>query len=137
MLANSLNDNTNLDYIFMKDNFQHYGLSILFGILLPLVCFFMDYLYGNTITNKSVLIFLTIYSFTLIMTTKSILYVFMYAFAGLIFSLIYGSIKTAQPFYLNNSITLAYLGIIFTYLIERYQIHFVDNEEFLVFTSKK
>lgn len=121
----------------MKDNFENFGLSILFGVILPLFCFVADLIFDNDITNKSVLLFLTIYSFTLIMTTKSKLYAFMYTIAGLFFSLKYGAIKTVEPFDMMSSITLAYIGIVSTYIIERYQIHFVDNEEFLLFTSKK
>lgn len=137
LLANSLKPTTIINLIYMKDNFENFGLSILFGVILPLFCFVLDLISDNDITNKSVLVFLTIYSFTLIMTTKSKLYAFMYPIAGLLFSLKYGAIKTVEPFNLISSITLAYIGIISTYIIERYQIHFIDNEEFLLFTSKK
>lgn len=120
----------------MNDNFQNFGLSMIFGIVLPLICFFVDVFFNNPIMEKSALIFLTIYSFSLIISTKQKLYAFMYAIAGLIFALKYGSISATKVFQLCSPITLTYIGLIFTYLVERYQIHYLNNEEFFCFTTK-
>lgn len=125
----------------MKDNYQSFIASIALHQILPLMPLFIEFMYLNHVTDKSLTMTSAIYAFSIGVSSRSQATLGLCILIGILMSASYGAIKQ----YPVDSYPACYTFLSFwlilivfaIHLIERFRRHINENEDFLLIKKNK
>lgn len=129
----------------MKINQQHFILSILFFLILPLFPLLIDGIYNNGIVReRSLTLAASIFTITKGVSSKEPLVFGLNLIIGIFLVAIYGTIpkdamvefRPSLDFFTIKPQTLIIISVIIAQSCERYTIHILNNQPFFEFNKE-
>lgn len=109
--------------------------SVLIHQILPLAPLLFEYGYTKYVSQKSLMISVAMYAFSIAFSSKYRLVFSACLFTGIIASGMYGTVKTEEHATLPSISCFVLVGVFLIHFVERYQRHIGEDEEFFLFTE--
>jgi len=119
---------------------QHFIVSLLFHLCLPLLPLVVEYMFTGNLSQKSLVLTGSIYCFTIAVSSKYMFIFAAYLLIGIILSFYYGvcQIQVAEVFPIHTNLTFWAVVLVFlTHAIERWRRHCILCEPYIIFQVEK
>lgn len=116
---------------------EDYIPALLFHIFLPLSPIAIEYLYNKQILETSIVISISIYCFSLIVSTKSKFIFGTYIIVGALQGFYYGAVPKGSYFKIFSFQFWMLVLIILIQFVEKYRTHYIGSEPLLAINLKK
>jgi hypothetical protein len=122
----------------MRNNWQNFLLSVLFGGILFGAPLYAEYMHSGSISEKTFTLALSMYAISQLIVSKERLIVGLNIGAIIMLLINYSSLKEDYSIecFLDSKPLLFY-SMFFLYSVERFMLHILDKEEFWGFFKNK
>jgi hypothetical protein len=121
--------------MFKLGKWENFISSVLIHQILPLAPLLFEFGYTNFISQKSLMISVAMYAFSIAFSSKYRLVFSVCLFIGIITSGMYGTVKIEEHATLYSISCFVLVGVFIIHFVERYQRHIGEDEEFFLFTE--
>lgn len=125
----------------LNPDWNDFILCILLHFFIPFLPIFLEYFFTKTVSDQNLIIFISIYSLSMGLSSRNIIIAILCFIVSIFFSSFYGftsNSKDAQQNFISIWAVLGILAlIIIPHLIERYNRHYIEQEIFLKWQLSK
>ena len=125
----------------LNPDWNDFILCILLHFFIPFLPIFLEYFFTKTVSDQNLIIFISIYSLSMGLSSRNIIIAILCFIVSIFFSSFYGftsNSKDAQQNFISIWAVLGILAlIIIPHLIERYNRHYIEQEIFFKWQLSK
>ena len=125
----------------LNPDWNDFILCILLHFFIPFLPIFLEYFFTKTVSDQNLIIFISIYSLSMGLSSRNIIIAILCFIVSIFFSSFYGFTSNSTDAQQNFISIWAVLGIlaliIIPHLIERYNRHYIEQEIFLKWQLSK
>jgi hypothetical protein len=114
---------------------ENFISSVLIHQMLPLAPLLFEHGYNHYVSQKSLMISVAMYAFSIAFSSKYRLVFSACLVTGIIASGMYGAVKSNEQATFMSISCFTLVGVFLIHFVERYKRHIGENEEFFLFTT--